>query len=97
MAFEGGKFLIGHHRPFGAQPVKPFKPALAVLPLKTSWFPDKEEAIARKQSSNAAHEILLFRRVQVVKGLANPYDMDRFVPSVDRLDKVLTAEVNGTR
>jgi hypothetical protein len=32
----------------------------------------------------------------MMKRLANPYDMNRFVPALDRLDKVLTAKVYGT-
>ena len=96
MAVKGGEFVVTHRRPFRAQLPKPLHPSLPILTLETGGFPDQEEPIVRKQGSDAPHEVLFRIRTQMVKRLANPYDMDRFVPAGDRLDEILAAKVNRT-
>ena len=43
------------------------------------------------------NEVLLLAPLEMVKRLANPYDMDRLVPCVDGLNKTLATEINRTR
>ena len=87
MAIKGGKFFISHHRPLGPQSSKPFEPSLAILTIKTGGFPDQEEPVVGKQRLNAPHKILLFPGTEMVKGLTNPCDMDRFIPGIDASTK----------
>lgn len=45
---------------------------------------------------DAPHEVPLFGGAEVMKGLADPDNIERLVPGVDRLDEVLTAEIDRT-
>ena len=43
VAFEGGKFLIGHHGPFGTKSQESLHPPIAILAFKTGRFPEPNQ------------------------------------------------------
>ena len=45
---------------------------------------------------DAPHKVPLFGGAEVMKGLADPDNIERLVPGVDRVDEVLIAEINRT-
>jgi hypothetical protein len=96
MAVEGGEFLLSQHRPPRAHLSKPLHPSFAILSLETGRLPDQEKSLGRQDRVDASNEVLLLPPLKMVEGLANPYDMDRLVPRVDGLNKILATEVNRT-
>ena len=66
------------------------------LALETGRLPDQEDPVARKQRTNAPHEVLLCISAQMLKRLANPDDVNQLVPVRNRLDEILAAKVDGT-
>ena len=93
---EGRELVVSDRRPFRAQPPKSLHPPFAILALETGRVPDQEDPVARKQRTNAPHEVLLRISAQMLKRLANPDDVNRLVPVRNRLDEILAAKVDGT-
>jgi hypothetical protein len=89
VAVEGGEFVVSQHWPPWAHLSKPLHPSFAILALKTGRLPDQEKSLGRQDRVNAPNKVLLLAPLEMVRRLANPYDMDRLVPCVDGLNKTL--------
>src|SRR5580698_5669394 len=97
VAVEGGEFVVSHHRPPRAHLSKPLHPPFAILPRETGRLPDQEKSLARQDRVDAPNEVLLLAPLEMVKRLANPYDMNRLVPRVEGLNKILATEIRRAR
>jgi hypothetical protein len=72
-------------------------PAFPILAFKTSWLPDQEQAIRRKEARDLEHERFLLGSAKVVQGLADPNHVQWTAPGLKRAREILAPKLNRTR